>query len=244
MVLTPEQMDIFFSNGFVVVSGIFSLAECHQASESIDRLVERSLHEQREEFIYTTDGRLKRVIWAGGLEHELLALGRDSKITSVVSQLLGSKNIVHLINQVHLKWAGDGNFYPLHQDSSNRRYGTGLWRDVNGRGSYVQSILAVEDVTAENGGLLFIPESCRRGHLGLPFVEGVQTRTSECHIEDAVPVSLRQGSMVFFGPYTIHGSLPNTNEHVQKLLINGYASPGANRREYLGCGKGEPLFVG
>jgi hypothetical protein len=37
---------------------------------------------------------------------------------------------------------------------------------------------------------------------------------------------------MFFGPYTVHASSENTSDRYRRILINGYASPGAKRRVY------------
>ena len=49
------------------------------------------------------------------------------------------------------------------------------------------------------------------------------------------------GDALFFGPYTVHASFENTSDRYRRVLINGYASPGANHREYPGDGAGRRL---
>jgi hypothetical protein len=48
---------------------------------------------------------------------------------------------------------------------------------------------------------------------------------------------------LFFGPYTAHASFENTSDRYRRILINGYAFPGANRRIYPGDGAGRRLTV-
>jgi hypothetical protein len=47
--------------------------------------------------------------------------------------------------------------------------------------------------------------------------------------------------VLFFGPYAIHGSTPNESAVPRRVLINGYAYPGANGRVYPGEGSGRTL---
>jgi len=47
--------------------------------------------------------------------------------------------------------------------------------------------------------------------------------------------------VIFFGPYTAHMSKANTSDHYRRVLINGYATPGANHRVYPGAGLGRVL---
>jgi ectoine hydroxylase-related dioxygenase (phytanoyl-CoA dioxygenase family) len=49
------------------------------------------------------------------------------------------------------------------------------------------------------------------------------------------------GSVIFFGPYAVHGSTPNASSVPRRVLINGYAYPGANGRVYPGEGSGRVL---
>jgi hypothetical protein len=43
------------------------------------------------------------------------------------------------------------------------------------------------------------------------------------------------------GPYTVHGSGPSTSANPRRVLINGYACPGADRLVYPGSGTGRDL---
>ncbi len=198
-------------------------------------------HEGSELVIARTDGtdQVKRVLWAGAAEPTLLRYGRDPRLTEIVAGLLENETADHLINQVHFKLPNDGvDDYDWHQDATHRRYGTDEWTDVNGRGSYVQVLVAIEENAMDNGPLLVIPG--KYGFLGkldnhqLPsgFDEGM-----------AIPVLLKPGDALFFGPYLLHKSEPNTSERSRYVLINGFASPGANRRSYPGhaAGAGENI---
>ena len=179
--------------------------------------------------------RLLRVVWAGGCEPELLACGRDPRLTAVVGQLFGAGRAVHLLNQLHAKYPNDGLEFEPHQDSEHRRYGTPEWRDVDGRGSYVQAVVAIDDSTLDNGPLVFYPGSGRRGHLDPGEVR------RDFQDREGVPALLKAGSAAFFGPYVVHRSAENRGGAPRRILINGFARAGANSREYFGSGTGVPL---
>ncbi|HEX5759599.1 MAG TPA: phytanoyl-CoA dioxygenase family protein [Thermoanaerobaculia bacterium] len=179
--------------------------------------------------------RLLRVVWAGGCEPALLACGRDPRLTGVVGQLFGSGSAVHLLNQLHAKYPNDGLEFEPHQDSEHRRYGTPEWRDRDGRGSYVQAVVAIDDSTLDNGPLVFYPGSGRGGHRDPAEVR------SEYQDRDGVPALLAAGSAAFFGPYVVHRSAENRGGAPRRILINGFAYPGANSRAYFGAGTGVPV---
>jgi len=70
--------------------------------------------------------------------------------------------------------------------------------------------------------------------------------------EDAAPsdpsqrevLLLPAGALVSFGPDAIHGSGPNRSPRPRRVLINGYAAPGANRFACPGVGAGRTLQAG
>jgi ectoine hydroxylase-related dioxygenase (phytanoyl-CoA dioxygenase family) len=61
--------------------------------------------------------------------------------------------------------------------------------------------------------------------------------------EEAITLTLEPGSALIIGPYTIHGSGRNESNGPRRAFLNGFASPGANRRIYPGCGTGRRIVV-
>jgi ectoine hydroxylase-related dioxygenase (phytanoyl-CoA dioxygenase family) len=248
--LTTPEIDAFYTRGFFVRPHVFSRSEIAAMSEAFDRLErtasrfsETTLHRGTQFVVHRNGGEpertcIDRIVWCGGAEPVLLDFGSDARLVGMAAQLLGSDEMSQLINQAHFKLPGDGVAFPWHQDSTHRRHGTPEWKDANGRGSYVQTVIALDDVTLDNGPLEFIPGSCRRGHLGLPH--GGQL-PADLDPASAVAATMRAGSVLVFGPYTIHRSLPNRSDVPRRVFLNGYAYPGANARVYPGEGAGRIL---
>ncbi len=253
--LTPEQIRDFFEIGFITIPELFSSHEVTTMRGAFNRLYETAQQLRTTQdhngsrFVLDSDPRknsdndvrIHRIVWCGAAEPELLEIGADLRLLVVAGQLLGSESMQQLINQAHFKLPGDGIGFDWHQDSIHRRFGTELWRDINRKGSYVQMIIALDDITDENGPLQFIPYSCRLGHIDVGekrhLPQGVVDETS------AVAPTLSAGGVLAFGPYTIHGSLPNRSTKPRRVLINGYAFPGANSRDYPGDGAGRMLSI-
>jgi len=246
--LSPAQVEAFFRQGYLVVEGLFTYREVVAIRDGFDRILDKAkgISETADldgaRFVVGRDDRgrprIDRVVWCGAADSGLLRVGADSRLLSLAAQLLGSRRIMQLINQAHYKLPGDGLEFPWHQDSHHRRYGGALWNDVNGRGSYVQTVLAVDPAHADNGPLRLIPGSSRGGHrdctVGLP---------ADLRERDAIAPALAVGSVMLFGPYTFHASAANRSSKPRRVLINGYASPGANARHYPGCGLGRDLIA-
>jgi ectoine hydroxylase-related dioxygenase (phytanoyl-CoA dioxygenase family) len=254
--LSPSDLRRFYDDGYLILEGLFSREEVAEMAEAAERIRalgreiaaalpaddpaagERKVEFGGSQFVFGGSNgstRLLRVVWAGGCEPAFLACGRDARLTSIVGQLLGSSTAVQLLNQLHAKYPHDGLEFEPHQDSEHRRYGTPEWRDVDGRGSYVQTVVAIDDSTPENGPLVFYPRSGRRGHLD---PASVRRRYQD---RPGVPALLEAGSAAFFGPYVVHRSAENRGAAPRRIAINGFALPGANSRPYFGAGTGVPV---
>ncbi|HYX25164.1 MAG TPA: phytanoyl-CoA dioxygenase family protein [Thermoanaerobaculia bacterium] len=256
--LSPSDLRRFYGDGYLILDGLFSREEVAEMAAAAERLRavgreiaaalpagdgdlqegERKVEHAGSQFVFGGSNgscRLLRVVWAGGCEPAFLDCGRDARLTAVVGQLLGTSTAVQLLNQLHAKYPNDGLEFEPHQDSEHRRYGTPEWRDVDGRGSYVQTVVAIDDSTPDNGPLIFYPRSGRRGHRDPAAVRR--------HYRDrpGVPALLAAGSAAFFGPYVVHRSAENRGAAARRIAINGFALPGANSRPYFGAGTGVPV---
>lgn len=188
-------------------------------------------------FVLTEGGALHRVVWCEGAEPRFAPWGRDPRFVDLACELLGTDQAVQLIQQAHFKLPGDEVAFSWHQDASNRRYGSPEWTDVTADGSYVQMVLAIDPMTAENGPLRVLPGSHRLG-----FVAHAETGAlpADLSLEGAIDVLLEPGDLVVFGPFLVHGSPPNRSSAARRLFLQGYAAPGANGRVYPGSGRGVP----
>ncbi|HET9225151.1 MAG TPA: phytanoyl-CoA dioxygenase family protein [Thermoanaerobaculia bacterium] len=246
--LSKAEVRQFYDEGFLILEDLFSRDEVMALGEAAERLravgreIAAELHDEGElkiehegsQFVFGGK-RLLRVVWAGGCEPAFIANGRDPRLTSIVGQLFDSDKAVHLLNQLHAKYPNDGLEFEPHQDSEHRRYGTPEWRDVDGRGSYIQTVVAIDDTTPDNGPLIFYPRTGRQGHLDPGLVR------SQFKGQPGTPALLKAGSAAFFGPYVVHRSEENRGSAPRRIAINGFALPGANSRDYFGSGTGVPV---
>lgn len=243
MVLSQSQIDAFFRDGFFTLKKVFNAQEIKEMGSALDRITEvaktikTTTIVKGTQFVVEGD-RIDRVVWVGAIEPMLLKYSEHKKLLEPVSELLESKTMDQLICQYHPKLPGDNVSFDWHQDSSHRRYGTADWSDVNGKGSYVQTLIAIDPVTSDNGPVCFVPGS-GSGHLVSPTgrLEDI------VDVSKAIPLLMEPGDVAFFGPYVVHGSTPNRSNISRRVFINGYASPGANKRKYPGEGSGRTLTI-
>lgn len=244
--ISQIQIQEFFERGYIVLPQIFNPKDLQQMTVATEELLKSSRQLDLVTQLYKgsrfvfENGALHRVVWAGAHEKTFLNFGEDLRILEPVSQLLGSIEMDQLINQIHFKMPGDDIEFEWHQDSQHRGYGTDDWTDVNGTGSYVQTLIAIDEVTADKGPVKFIPGSHKLNHLGLESIADISTVVD---LSQAEALLMQPGDMVLFHPYVIHASTKNVSTTPRRVLINGYSYPGANHKVYPGEGSGRRLNV-
>ena len=248
--LAEHEVDDFFDRGWIHKPALFSADEVATMCRSFDRLetmaagMERTGDLDGSHFVLGENaGRqvIKRVVWAGGSQPDLLRVGTDPRLLEPSAQLLGTPVMHQLLSQAHFKRPGDGVVFGWHQDIQHRDKGNGTWIDVNGRGSFVQTLIVLDSMSADSGPLQFVPGSPAWGRVDFgehDYDDPQQARRKLKDFEDcaAVTILAKPGDTLFFGPYTAHASFENTSDAYRRVFINGYACPGANFRKYPGSG--------
>lgn len=237
--LTSADVELFYKQGFVRVNQVFTPQEMDEIDQAFERLYAAA------EKVATSDAReadsamyndsrftfskgnnwVRHIAFCGNAEPALLRYGRDPRLLAIASSILASKQLDHLINQAHYKRPGSAVVFDWHQDIVHRGIKSGGFKDVNGKGSYVQIALAIDDATPDNGPLEFIAESNQHGIYG-------DDLASKVDMTKRVAPLLKRGDVVAFGPYTVHGSEANTSDKSRRVFINGFAYPGANLRTF------------
>jgi Phytanoyl-CoA dioxygenase (PhyH) len=255
--LSADEIQDYFEIGWITRRGLFRTDEVARMSACFDELeqiagslTETGLHRGSYFVLGEKNGRqvIQRVVWAGGSQRYLLEVGSDPRLTVPSAQLLRGAAMDHLLCQAHFKRPRDGVTFAWHQDIQHRDKGNGTWTDVNGRGSFVQTMIVLDEMTPDSGPMVFMPGSSKWGRVDLHGDDNVDgdaptKRLAQFREEGAVTISAQPGDTLFFGPYTVHASFENTSDRYRRVLINGYASPGANSRVYPGDGAGRRLIA-
>lgn len=244
---TDQEIRSFYEDGLIVLRSVFDPREVRRMAAGFQRLgceaakltlqgLDGAVDHRGASFVLDQRA-IRRVVWCSAADPVLDRFGEDRRLTELAAALLGVPDMDHLISQAHFKLPGDGVAFPFHQDSAHRRYGTDEWTDVTGRGSYVQTLVALDEMTDDNGPMLWIPRSCQAGHL--PPTPGRRVLPADLVDESAArALNMQPGDVAAFGPYTIHGSRPNTSQGPRRVFINGFAAAGANHRRYPGFAAG------
>ncbi len=157
--------------------------------------------------------------------HKISALAKRAlahpKALEVLTAVIGP-NVKAMQSMLFIKASGKPG-QAWHQDEffipTRDRSLTGAW-------------MALDDATVENGCLWVIPGSHRHGvlwpqrqHNDLRFDCTGEAMDYPYTDDDAVPVEVKRGSIVFFNGYLLHRSLPNrATTGFRRSLVNHYMS--------------------
>jgi ectoine hydroxylase-related dioxygenase (phytanoyl-CoA dioxygenase family) len=238
MEFTPAQIQQFHDQGYLAVPQFYSAREVAAMQAEVERL-------QREGLLrnVATDGDGKthsqtmqnlQLCPLGPKSTFFRAMSFDPKVIQAVRQLIGEPVLLHL-DQIFLKPGRHGSGTSWHQDNAyfqipDPLQGTAMWT-------------AVHDATLANGTLSVIPGSFRVQY------EHSRDPHSDHHIrcyppeEQAVPVELPAGGVVFFCYGTAHCTRANTTDreragvaiHFLNAAMTGEAQNGfaLDERTYL-----------
>lgn len=150
----------------------------------------------------------------------------DPRIAEPMRELVGSEHIALFTDKLNLKRPREGSGFGFHQDSPYWAFHcTHLDRLPN-------VMVLLDDASPENGCLRVVPGSHRRGLL--PGREGEGTLgplfTSPRTFDEgsAVAAAGPAGSMLFFSPHLVHGSMPNASDLPRRVFVLTY-QPGGHR---------------
>ena len=154
---------------------------------------------------------------------------RSEAFLTLLEPILG-RNIKQVAQQIHWKPPGAGlTGYRFHQDLRFRE-AREAYRDVVG--ATVNTGLAIDPSTLENGCLQVVPGSQRRGYLGLSdegdgqimkgLTEQEELKAKGIEPNDIVALAMAPGDIALWGLLTVHGSLPNQSDHDRAFAISSY----------------------
>lgn len=208
--LTAAQIDQFNIDGYVEPFTFCDTTEAHKHRKNFDALLAELQHNDRDS--YSLDGyhAQSRTIWD---------LATDDRILDHVEDLIGP-NIVCWSTHYFCKLAGDKREVPFHQDAA-------YWPLRPAR--TVTVWLAIDDATAENGPLCFIPGSHRRGRFEWRQRDEEVVLRLEVRGHEALgarhPLLLRAGQFSMHSDMLVHGSAPNPSNRRRCGIALRYVMP-------------------
>ena len=209
MDLSAGQLAEFDRDGYVFLPEMFSRAEAEMLRVEADAVYALD----RQEVWRETSGAPRTAFAAHTYSEPFRRLGRHPRLVRPVEQLLGGPVYMHQF-KVNAKAAFDGEVWQWHQD-----YGTWQRDDAMPEPLAMNVAVFLDEVTAANGPLLFLPGSHRQG----AYEAGHDLATTSYPLwtlDRATVTALAEqggivapvgppGSMLLFHGCLVHASPPN-----------------------------------
>lgn len=251
-VRNQAHVDHYWEHGYAVVRGLFSrheMAELQAESRRIYALGmqhhatwrhKNQLYEILPE-AYAGQRYVLQAHWMSWVSPLFERVRRDPRVLAVMEPLLGA-DIKQVAQQIHWKPPGatQRSGYRFHQDLRFRERKDAFTDLMT---SYINTGLAIDAATTENGCLQIFPDSHKLGYLGLsddgPIMKGSTQRgeLEQSGLDPAkvVNIELEPGDLALWGLLSVHGSNQNHSQHDRAFLIQSYvraSTTDANRGEW------------
>ncbi len=209
MILTEQQIRQFDEEGYLFLPGSFSTQEAAMLRAEADTVYAM----ERKEVVREKSGVARTAFAAHTYNEAFRRLGAHPRLVDPVMQLLDGPVYMHQY-KVNAKAAFDGDVWQWHQD-----YGTWARDDQMPEPRAMNIAVFIDDVTAANGPLLFIPGSHKQGVIDAGHdVETTsyplwtldrETVTKLADRGGCVAPTGPAGSMLLFSSLLVHASPPN-----------------------------------
>ena len=209
MELTQKQLSEFDEQGFLFLPECFSRDEARMLRDEAHRVYAMD----REEVWREDNGAARTAFAAHTYNEGFRRLGAHPRLIGPVTQILGEAVYMHQY-KVNAKAAFDGAVWQWHQD-----YGTWARDDGMPEPRAMNIAVFLDDVTAANGPLLFIPKSHRAGVLeaghdlettSYPLWTLDRATVTRLAEEGGIDAPLGPaGSVLLFHSNLVHASPPN-----------------------------------
>ena len=220
MQLTATQLDQYDRNGFLVVPDLFSPAEVELLrTESVD-----IFRHERPEIWREKNGAPRTAFGCQRYSDVFRELVTDARLHDPVQQIFGEAVYIHQF-KVNPKVAFDGDPFPWHQDFAT-------WQPDDGMPEPRAMNIAImlDDVSAVNGALMFVPGSHKLGMIPAPDVNGrrwMERKDVERIIKSPDDIAVaegRAGSVLLFHGNAVHGSGGNISPLSRRILYVTYSA--------------------
>jgi len=226
--LTPEQVDFYAENGYLMVPEALTPAEVAELRAQVDEIVAGAAKVTAHTDIYDLeDGhtpanpKVRRIKTPHKHFDYFKRLVRHPGITAALAALIGPNIRLHG-SKLNMKSAGFGAPVEWHQDWAFYPHTND---DVLATG------ILLDDCTEENGPLLVIPGSHRGRmfdhHCDGVFCGAITGELNQIEFAKAVALTGKAGAMSIHHARLLHGSAQNRSAKQRRLLLFEYAAADA-----------------
>jgi ectoine hydroxylase-related dioxygenase (phytanoyl-CoA dioxygenase family) len=216
--------ETYAKKGVIVIPDVFSPDECAEIKRQAYSVTDESIKANGYPHQPSQTAYNKRsLIFFPALANDYLnKIRTDPRMSALVREFIGD-NVRQINNQVYFREAGDHDQFAWHQDIMFRESDV-FSNDVED--DYFQTIIAVDDITEDNGAIEFVEGS----HLTHKINAPQNLRLFERGDLKGKKYVAKKGSVLIWSVMIIHGSEPNSSSQDRMTYMNGFCrSKSANR---------------
>lgn len=233
-VLTQQEREFFFDQGYVVKKEIISRDWIERLKDGVARLVDKARELTASDGVFDLEAghsadnpRLRRIAFMEEMDEIFWDFAQNSNLPDLAADLMGP-DVRFREAMLNIKWKGGGQAVKWHQDIP-------FYPMTNF--SVAQFLVCLDDVGSEQGPLLVVPES-HKGPLydhyddddnWLGFIP--DDRLDEAGLDRAVELTGPAGTVTVHHCRALHASRANLSDRSRPVLIIGYAA--ADNRPYV-----------
>lgn len=233
-----DAKSIYQQKGVVVIPDVFTAKECELMKRAAYAVTDADIkaagypHNPSE----TAYNKRSLIFFPALCSTYLNQIRVDIRLTTLARSFIGN-DIRQINNQVYFREAGDQDQFAWHQDIMFREPSI-FTQDVEE--DYFQTIIAVDDITEDNGAIEFIEGSHRAPIMQPPS----NLRVFERGDLKGVKYTAKKGSVLIWSVMIIHGSEPNRSNTDRMTYMNGFCRTKAANRypHYLVNGRPVPFI--
>ena len=254
--LTKEQKQSYEEQGYLIIKKCYHSGEINDLdthsnvrercwkNDAKEVLKQTTFFKEETRFIQVGDSLmeiynnsakellLERLNWIGNLDPFFLQISLDYRILSIVSVLLSTLKVYHLVNQLNYKRPGSAFSIAWHQDAQFRhKECSDFPESTNNQGHSITVITAIDLCTPNNGTLYVLPGSHKLGFLNLTHnlkPKDIQQQfmdTYQINVEASqVPIFLEPGDLLLMHENLFHYASRNHSMQSRRILLNVFSS--------------------
>jgi ectoine hydroxylase-related dioxygenase (phytanoyl-CoA dioxygenase family) len=202
--------------GIIVIPNVFSAAECQSIKEAAYTVTDKQIKDAGYPHAPSEQAYNKKsLVFFPALANLTLNRIRTSKVmVDLVREFIGD-DVRQINNQVYFREKGDLDEFAWHQDLIFRE--PKIFND-DVEDDYFQTIVAVDDITEDNGAIEFIEGSHRTMKIDKP----ANLRKFERGELKGTKYTAKKGSVLIWSVMIVHGSEKNNSNADRMTYMNGF----------------------
>ena len=211
--------EFFAEHGYYLAEGLFDEDTMCSLENDFDRVVEQ-LRQSGEDIdarwqadaMDEIDGGASSIIHTHNIHryssrwHAALC---ETAFLDCAESFLGPDIILHH-SKLFLKPAREGSPFPIHQD---------WWYFPTRHDSMIAAVIFLGDADDETGCFRLYPGSHKLGRRENTSGLEQSDLLAEYPLENATPIPVKRGDVLFFSYFTLHGSMPNRSDSNRKTVL-------------------------